>query len=74
MNCMDGCKYAKWIRTEKGKFHPSGEGYCTWEYPDVVLPNARHFIDTGKLDCEFINRKDLKDCPAFVKAEDKEKK
>ena len=46
MKC-DGCDFAEWLRTKKGRLHPNKEGRCTRlkEHPlDLRLPAAFRWV------------------------------
>lgn len=40
MKTCKGCKWADWIRTEKGRLHPCGQGFCTFPVKMPVLPQS----------------------------------
>ena len=65
------CNRAKWKTTKSGRKHPSGDGWCTFEYKVPIIPKAFYwFWGMGsKPDGGFINRQDLihTDCPLFEK-------
>lgn len=42
-NC-NGCKYALWTRTEKGKLHPSGDGKCGKKIELPKLPASMWWL------------------------------
>lgn len=44
-DCLD-CIYSKWDYTEAGRLHPSGDGKCTWEFPEIKLPLAFYYLHT----------------------------
>jgi len=69
-NVCTTCTLAEWYKTAGGKLHPSGGGLCKWEMPRIVMPISFYYIghhgqvphpDGGG----FINRRDLKPCPAW---------
>lgn len=46
-NTCDGCKYAGWRRTAKGRLHPDKSGRCTFleKHPlDLKIPAAFHWL------------------------------
>ena len=43
MKTCDGCKYAGWKKTKAGRLHPSGDGYCMYEFKMPKLSNAKHY-------------------------------
>jgi hypothetical protein len=68
--CID-CKLADWKRTANGRLHPSGDGRCRWQYPDIRIPVSMYFIGgMSEPSGGFINRKDeWKQCPRYQKVE-----
>jgi hypothetical protein len=42
-NCQ-GCKFAKWDRTDSGRLHPSGDGRCTYEWKSPPIPACSHWM------------------------------
>lgn len=66
--CLE-CKHADWQRTASGKLHPSGDGRCRWEYPEISLPVSMYFVSFGKGPSPsggHINRRhEWRDCPQF---------
>jgi hypothetical protein len=34
----ESCRFAEWQRTTNGRRHPSGDGKCTFPFPDGPLP------------------------------------
>jgi hypothetical protein len=69
-SCLNCCK-AKWKTTKLGRRHPSGDGWCTFEYEVPVIPKAFYWFRAiqSKPDGGVINRTDAihTDCPLFEK-------
>lgn len=38
------CARASWRRTAAGRLHPSGDGFCKWEMPEIVVPACRYYL------------------------------
>jgi hypothetical protein len=34
----ESCRFAEWQRSANGRRHPSGDGKCTYVFPDAPLP------------------------------------
>ena len=67
-NCLY-CVYARWNKTKSGRNHPSGDGFCTFEYKLKPLPSAYYWVPNNPRPLGgFISRKrDLEDhCPYFT--------
>ena len=64
--CVD-CKFAEWKKTANGRLHPSGDGRCLWQYPDIKLPISMYFGGSGPSPWGgLICRKDeRKPCPQY---------
>lgn len=56
-NCTD-CIHADWLRTEKGRLHPSGEGKCTKEVKLPKLPASKYYIEFVAVGGGAINRRE----------------
>ena len=65
------CKYADWLKTEKGRLHPSGDGQCKYPYKVPPLPASMYWFSSHKPSGGYINRrKELKEhCPYWQKGE-----
>lgn len=68
------CAYANWRRTEAGRLHPSGDGRCSWTFPEIALPKAFYWTGFGmtapRPSGGHINRKQPHpDCPQFASEE-----
>ena len=40
MKSCNGCQYAEWYKTEKGRLLPSGDGRCTYDFKLPALPQS----------------------------------
>lgn len=65
------CALAQWETTKAGKLHPSGEGTCRWQMPQIKLPKSRYFLGwSGKMaqpSGGYINRhQPYTDCPQWL--------
>lgn len=58
MNTCVNCRFAAWDRTAKGRLHPDGSGRCTWQMPEIKIPNAMYFHFPLKPSGGFIDRHD----------------
>lgn len=72
MKSCVGCKYALWVKTTKGRMHPSGDGRCVYPYKIPVLPKSMHWTFREPApNGGYINRRqDLPDhCVYFIRDE-----
>ena len=65
------CNRAKWKTTKSGRKHPSGDGWCTFEYEMPAIPKAYYWFGITPLMPYGgnINRNYAihTDCPLFEK-------
>jgi hypothetical protein len=75
MKTCNGCKYADWARTKSGRLHPSGSGWCRYEYKVPELPASMYFMSTPSPCGGHIERKKVfkDDCPYWCPIEAKKK-
>lgn len=57
MKDCNGCRWADWKRTEKGRLHPSGDGRCTKTITLPKLPACKHWLSLGTTCGGHINRR-----------------
>jgi len=72
MKTCNGCKYAKWNRSNTGRLSPTGDGICIYEYKIPPLPASRYWIATKPcIGGGFINRKEeyKEHCPYYMAGE-----
>jgi len=66
-NCTK-CKHAEWGKTQAGRLHPSGDGWCKKEIQIPQLPSSMYWLAKPCFSSGHINRrKDLKDhCVYYI--------
>ena len=71
-NCTD-CKHALWDKTETGRLHPKGEGWCKYPYKVPALPQAFYWMYRGSpepLGGHISRRTELQDhCTYYARKE-----
>lgn len=43
----NGCKFAEWDRTEKGRLHPRKSGWCRYQYVPAPLPASMYLVNSN---------------------------